>query len=70
MLRALRAAHAAGAATLALAGGDGGPLAAEADLAIVAPAADTARIQECHITAIHALCDLVEAAVAAGDGGG
>ncbi len=70
VLRALRAARGAGAATVALTGGDGGPLAAEADLAIVAPADDTARIQECHITAIHAICELVEAAIAAEAGRG
>lgn len=60
VLRALRAARERGATALALVGGDGGPIAAAADLALVVPAADTARVQECHITLIHALCDLIE----------
>ena len=60
VLRALDAARAAGAHTIALLGGDGGPAAALAEIALVIPATDPARIQECHITLIHALCDLVE----------
>ncbi len=60
VLRALDAARAAGAHTIALLGGDGGPAAALAEIALVIPATDAARIQECHITLIHALCDLVE----------
>ncbi len=60
VLRALEAARERGATPLALVGGDGGPVAAAAELALVVPADDTTRIQECHITLIHALCDLVE----------
>jgi phosphoheptose isomerase len=65
VLLAGRAARKAGAAVIALVGGDGGPLAQEADIAIVVPSPDTARIQECHITAIHAMCELIEGAVGA-----
>jgi D-sedoheptulose 7-phosphate isomerase len=60
VLKALEVAKAKGAVTLALVGGNGGPIAQEADLAVVVPSADTARIQECHITLIHAICELVE----------
>ena len=56
------------ATPLALVGGDGGPIAAAAELALIVPSDDTARIQECHITLIHAICDLVEAEIGAGAG--
>ncbi len=65
VLRALEVARRRGAATLALTGGDGGPLAAAADLALIVPSDDTALIQECHGALIHALCALVEEDVAA-----
>ena len=65
VLRALRAARERGATPLALVGGDGGPVAAAADLVLVVPSDDTARIQECHITLIHALCELVETEIGA-----
>lgn len=65
IVRALHAARERGAYTLALVGGDGGPCAGEADLALVVPSTDTARIQECHITLIHALCDIIEKEVTA-----
>ncbi|HEX2913412.1 MAG TPA: SIS domain-containing protein [Chloroflexia bacterium] len=61
ILLALRAAQAREAVALALVGGDGGPVAREATCAVVVPSSDTARIQECHITLIHAICELVEA---------
>ncbi len=35
-------------------------MAAAADLAIVVPSRNTARIQEVHITVGHVLCDLVD----------
>jgi len=65
--RAFDAARAAKATTVALGGGTGGRMRELADLAIVAPTAVTPRIQECHITIIHILCDLVEEALAADD---
>ena len=49
-----------GLKTLALSGGDGGPVAAAADLAITVPSRNTPRIQEVHITIGHVLCDLVD----------
>jgi D-sedoheptulose 7-phosphate isomerase len=59
--RAFRAARENGAFTLALTGGTGGPLRYLADLVLVAPSDDTARIQEAHIIMIHVLCDAVVA---------
>ncbi len=60
VVKALEAARQLGLATLALSGGDGGPVAAAADLAIVVPSRNTPRIQEVHITVGHVLCDLVD----------
>jgi D-sedoheptulose 7-phosphate isomerase len=57
---ALKAARQLGLATLALSGGEGGPVAAAAELAIVVPSRSTPRIQEVHITIGHVLCDLVD----------
>lgn len=56
----LEAARQLGLKTLALSGGDGGPVAQAADLAIVVPSRNTPRIQEVHITLGHVLCDLVD----------
>ncbi len=47
--------------TIGLAGKDGGALAKSVDIAIVVNSANTARVQECHITIGHLLCELVEA---------
>ena len=60
VLRALRAAKERGATTIALLGGDGGLIAPETDLPIIVASTDTTRIQECHVTLIHAICELVE----------
>jgi D-sedoheptulose 7-phosphate isomerase len=49
-----------GMRTLAFTGGGGGRLAEKADLAIVVPEDDFARIQEIHMTLGHILCGLVE----------
>jgi D-sedoheptulose 7-phosphate isomerase len=64
VLRALAAGQARGALALALVGGDGGPLAALADHRLIVPSTDTMRIQECHLTLIHAICELIEAELA------
>jgi D-sedoheptulose 7-phosphate isomerase len=56
----LDAARELGLKTLALSGGDGGPVAAAADLALIVPSRNTPRVQEVHITIGHALCDLVD----------
>jgi|UniRef100_A0A7C3SL51 D-sedoheptulose 7-phosphate isomerase len=60
VVQALEAASGLGLKTLALAGGDGGPVATRADLAIVVPSRNTPRIQEVHIMVGHILCDLVD----------
>ena len=63
VLKAVRRARKMGIRTVGLTGKDGGKLAASADLALVMPAFNTARIQECHICVIHILCDIVERAI-------
>ena len=60
VVRGLEAAREMGLMTLALSGGDGGPVAGAADLALVVPSRNTPRIQEVHITIGHVLCDLVD----------
>jgi D-sedoheptulose 7-phosphate isomerase len=51
-----------GLVTMALAGADGGKLAALCDCLCV-PSRETARIQECHIMVGHIVCGLVETAI-------
>ena len=56
----LEAARELGMKTLALSGGEGGPVASAADLSLIVPSRNTPRIQEVHITIGHVLCDLVD----------
>ncbi len=56
----LDTARALGLLTLALSGGDGGPVAAASQVALIVPSHNTPRIQEVHITIGHVLCDLVD----------
>jgi len=56
----LDTARALGLLTLALSGGDGGPVAAASQVALTVPSRNTPRIQEVHITIGHVLCDLVD----------
>ena len=60
VLRAVTAAKKRGAVTLGFSGRGGGKLLKAADLCLVAPDDQSARIQELHITCGHVLCDLVE----------
>jgi D-sedoheptulose 7-phosphate isomerase len=60
VVEGLKAARELGLRTLAFSGGDGGPVAAQAEVALVVASQDTPRIQEVHITIGHALCDLVD----------
>ncbi len=46
--------------TVAFAGAEGGKIAEVASITLRAPSEVTARIQECHILAIHAICKIVE----------
>ncbi len=64
VLAAVEAARRLGLTVVGLTGGGGSRLARVVDIAIVAPSDVTARIQECHIAAIHALCEAVDEAFA------
>ncbi len=54
------AARQRGLSSIGLTGGDGGLLARSVDIPIIVPSFSTARIQECHITIGHILCEVVE----------
>ena len=56
----LRAQRVGGVVTGAFLGRTGGDIRGIVDHAIVIPSNDTARIQECHITLGHILCERVE----------
>lgn len=60
VLRAAKAAEEMGAVTAALLGRDGGKIGKLAKYPIIVRGDVTARVQECHITLIHILCELVE----------
>lgn len=48
------------AKTVAFLGKDGGKIGKQVDYPIVVPCMTTARVQECHITLIHIICEIVE----------
>jgi D-sedoheptulose 7-phosphate isomerase len=56
----LMAARARGARTVLLTGAKGGHPADVADMVLAVPSTNTPRIQECHITIGHILCELIE----------
>jgi len=60
VIRAAQAARARGVTVIALVGKSGGQLAELADVALVVPSDDTARIQELHLAIEHVVCDMVE----------
>tara|TARA_B100000686_G_C16736083_1_gene943667 strand:+ start:1192 stop:1770 length:579 start_codon:yes stop_codon:yes gene_type:complete len=60
IIRALERARKIGARTIALLGKTGGGAKNAADIVILIPSDDTARIQETHITIGHIICELVE----------
>ena len=60
VLRGLQAGRKRGAVTVGFNGGNGGAMREEADICFCAPAQSTARIQELHLLAWHAICKLVE----------
>lgn len=60
VLKAVEVARNLGLITVAWTGKDGGKLASLVDYPFVVPSKVTARIQECHITLGHVLCELVE----------
>ncbi|MEJ5170279.1 MAG: SIS domain-containing protein [Fimbriimonadales bacterium] len=60
VVRAARAARERGMTVLGLLGGDGGPLLPLCDAAYLPEASGSARIQELHLWAVHAIIDAVE----------
>ena len=60
VIRAAQAAKARGVAVVAFLGRTGGQVKDLADLALVVPSEDTARIQELHLAIEHVICELVE----------
>jgi D-sedoheptulose 7-phosphate isomerase len=60
VIRGITTARRRGARTWALTGADGGSLGAAAEHALRVPSNATARIQEMHITVIHAVSELVD----------
>ena len=60
VIRAAQAGRARGVTVIALVGKSGGQLAELADVALVVPSDDTARIQELHLAIEHVVCDMVE----------
>jgi D-sedoheptulose 7-phosphate isomerase len=60
VLKGIEAAKKKGLVTVAFTGKDGGSIARIADFSINVSSSVTARIQEAHITAGHAICDLVD----------
>jgi D-sedoheptulose 7-phosphate isomerase len=66
VLAAVERARALGLRTVALVGKGGGRLAGMVDVAVVVPSDSTARVQEAHGTAIHAICEIVDASLPGG----
>ena len=60
VVQAINKAKELGLVTIAFTGSGGGQLKEIADLTFMAPSSNTARIQEVHIAAAHALCKLIE----------
>ncbi|HZR94151.1 MAG TPA: SIS domain-containing protein [Gaiellaceae bacterium] len=61
VVRALAAARELGATTVLFGGADGGPAAAEADVALIVPSESTARVQEMHVLLLHLVLEEVDA---------
>src|SRR2546422_8217904 len=60
VIRAAQAAKAAGVTVVAFLGKGGGHMQELADVALVVPSDDTARIQEIHLAVEHVICEIVE----------
>ena len=60
ILRALAAAKKHGVKSIALLGKDGGKATGKADLELIVPSRDTARVQEAHTLLLHALLEAVD----------
>jgi D-sedoheptulose 7-phosphate isomerase len=68
IVAAARLKQSLGITLIALTGDNGAALAPYADVVIAVPSKDTPRIQECHITLGHILCDFVERSLFCPDG--
>jgi phosphoheptose isomerase len=64
VIEAVREAAARGLRTVALTGRDGGALGAMVEVHINVPHATTCRVQEVHMTLLHAICEIVERGIA------
>lgn len=64
VVAAAEAARERGLAVIALTGAQPGPLGAVADEVVAVPEADTAHVQEVHLTLLHVLCDEIERGLA------
>ena len=64
VLAGVKQARAMGISTIGVTGGTGGQLASACDIAIIAASSSTARIQESHLCIFHAICEIVENALA------
>lgn len=60
VVRAFEKARQMDVATIAFVGPQGGELAELADVCLAAPGEATSVVQECHIAALHAMCEIVE----------
>lgn len=60
VLRGVEVANARGLVTLGWTGGTGGKLATLVEYPFIVPSSVTARIQECHLTLGHVLCEFIE----------
>ncbi len=60
VIRGIRKAHDLGATTIAFTGRNGGKVAEVAHYSFIVPSYETPRIQECHITLGHVICELLE----------
>lgn len=67
VLQAMEMAREMRMATVGFTGSSGGKLKDNADICFHVPSQNTARIQEAHITAAHALCGLLEEALCGGN---
>ena len=67
VVQAIERARTRGLRTVALTGRDGGKAGRLAEVHINVPDDCTARVQEVHITLIHAICEIVEAGVPSGN---
>jgi len=60
VLAAVMAARELGGRSIGLTGANGKALAEAVDIPIIVPSAETPRIQECHITIGHILCEIID----------